>query len=131
MLTSLLLNELAFHGVSLAASSLPIGKDAHLVAVQSRLHQLGDLIKHLPLRRGRLEDLVKRKGEGLCDSFGPRGRLRGLNQGDFLVVTLIKGDVGEHVRVGLLLANRWPDTTEHANVSLQLLLTRQARGGNE
>lgn len=36
----------------LAGASLAVGKDADLVAVQCRLHQLADLLKHLALQGG-------------------------------------------------------------------------------
>lgn len=39
----------AQHGVRFATARLPIGKDADLVAIQSALHQLTDLIKHFLL----------------------------------------------------------------------------------
>lgn len=49
----------SLHGVSLSGTSLAIGEDAHVVAVQHGLNKLRNFLKHFLLGRQRFKHPVK------------------------------------------------------------------------
>jgi len=92
------------HGEGLAASSLAVREDRHLIPVERGLHQASHLIEHLLLGGRGAEDLVEREGIALRTvAMGKAvGRLR-----------LLESRVAAW-RKGL-------DAAEHADIALELL----------
>mmetsp|Transcript_22571 Transcript_22571/g.58850 ORF Transcript_22571/g.58850 Transcript_22571/m.58850 type:complete len:329 (-) Transcript_22571:1091-2077(-) len=110
------------HSERLARAGLPISKDAHLLAIQGRLHQLANLSKHVVLRGLGPEYAVKGKHvQGALLPLGARhDQLHAAARRRLLVQN---GLHGRRTAVQLLHLHgrRRAEAAEHADVALHLL----------
>mmetsp|Transcript_27911 Transcript_27911/g.53120 ORF Transcript_27911/g.53120 Transcript_27911/m.53120 type:complete len:397 (+) Transcript_27911:376-1566(+) len=106
------------HGEGLARARLPVGEDAHAVAVHRALHQLRGVRVQLLLARRRLKHGVK--GEGLGSLLAGSGLVPLAVEGDALALQ-VAARVHEHVlRLELLRAHGGTHAHKHADLALHV-----------